>query len=199
MKVTVEPAEYKRRQPVADYVRAHGPEWPDWLQDHRIELNAMTTPQLIEWLDRKMEEHGHGRLVPPAEVLALTGTNTGVLAVSTFGTGRMSVVSDDSDLWDDTIDPKYDWTGQRHAYAVNIFKWLLLYPPQLSQSLWRDADGWHLSLQAEATQTVRLQRSTDLVTWTDWKTVTATGTSQDVLDDDAAPPGAQFYRAVLQP
>ncbi len=139
------------------------------------------------------------RVTPPAEVLALTGTNTGVLAVSTFGTGRMIVVSDDSDLWDDTIDPKYDWTGQRHAYAVNIFKWLLLYPPQLSQSLWRDADGWHLSLQAEATQTVRLQRSTDLVTWTDWKTVTATGTSQEVLDDNAAPPGAQFYRAVLQP
>ena len=30
-------------------------DWDEWLQTHRIELNAMTTPQLIEWLDEKME------------------------------------------------------------------------------------------------------------------------------------------------
>ena len=24
--------------------------WEDWLQSHRVELNAMTTPQFIEWL-----------------------------------------------------------------------------------------------------------------------------------------------------
>ena len=29
----------------------------------------MTTPQLIEWLDQKMEEHGDGKLIPPHEVL----------------------------------------------------------------------------------------------------------------------------------
>jgi hypothetical protein len=29
----------------------------------------MTTPQLIEWLDRKMEIFGSGKLIPPAEVL----------------------------------------------------------------------------------------------------------------------------------
>ena len=29
----------------------------------------MTTPQLIEWLDRKMEAFGCGKLIPPAEVL----------------------------------------------------------------------------------------------------------------------------------
>ena len=30
----------------------------------------MTTPQFIAWLDRKMAEHGVGKLVPPEEVLA---------------------------------------------------------------------------------------------------------------------------------
>jgi hypothetical protein len=29
-------------------------DWEEWLQTHRIELNAMTTPQLIEWLDEKL-------------------------------------------------------------------------------------------------------------------------------------------------
>ena len=68
----VESPEHKGRQPVARYVseRDDGEKWAEWLQSHRIELNAMTTPQLIAWLDRKMEEHGQGRLVPPAEVLA---------------------------------------------------------------------------------------------------------------------------------
>jgi hypothetical protein len=68
----VEPVEHKGRQSVARYVseRDDGTRWTQWLQDNRIELNAMTTPQLIAWLDSKMQEHGQGRLVPPAEVLA---------------------------------------------------------------------------------------------------------------------------------
>jgi hypothetical protein len=49
-----------QRKPVANYVleREDGEEWEDWLQTHRVELNAMTTPEFIEWLDRKMAEHG---------------------------------------------------------------------------------------------------------------------------------------------
>jgi hypothetical protein len=39
-----------------------GRDWEEWLQTHRVELNAMTTPQFIEWLDRKMAEHGDGKL-----------------------------------------------------------------------------------------------------------------------------------------
>lgn len=63
--------ETKRRKPVADYVRKRedGPHWESWLQTHRVELNAMTTPQLIEWLDRKMAEFGSGKLIPPPQVL----------------------------------------------------------------------------------------------------------------------------------
>jgi hypothetical protein len=43
-------------------------EWGEWLQTHRVELNAFTTPQFIEWLDGKMAEHA-GKVIPPARVL----------------------------------------------------------------------------------------------------------------------------------
>jgi len=58
-----------RRKPVADYVRERedGTYWEEWLQTHRVELNAMTTPQFIEWLDGKMAEYD--KLIPPPDVL----------------------------------------------------------------------------------------------------------------------------------
>jgi len=58
-----------RRKPVADYVRDRedGEHWDDWLQAHRVELNAMTTPQFIAWLDGKMV--AYDKLIPPADVL----------------------------------------------------------------------------------------------------------------------------------
>ena len=63
--------EGKCRRPVADYVRERDDEedWAEWLQTKRVELNAMTTPQFIAWLDRKMAEHGTGKLIPPPDVL----------------------------------------------------------------------------------------------------------------------------------
>jgi hypothetical protein len=64
MGLEVEEVEEKdRRRPVAEYAS----EWEEWLQTNRVELNAMTTPQFIEWLDGKMAEHG--KLIPPASVL----------------------------------------------------------------------------------------------------------------------------------
>jgi hypothetical protein len=52
-------------------VREEGGEaWEKWLQTHRVELNAMTTPEFIAWLDGKMAEHGDGKLVPPDDVIA---------------------------------------------------------------------------------------------------------------------------------
>jgi hypothetical protein len=44
--------------------------WAEWLQAHRIELNAMTTPQFIEWLDAEMAEQGGAKLIPPDNVVA---------------------------------------------------------------------------------------------------------------------------------
>src|SRR5262249_22383968 len=66
----------KMRRAVADYVLKRtdrapdGTEWEEWLQTHRIELNAMTTPELITWLDRKMAEHSTGKLIPPPAMIA---------------------------------------------------------------------------------------------------------------------------------
>jgi hypothetical protein len=59
----------ERRKPVADYVRERedGAYWEEWLQTHRVELNAMTTPQFIEWLDGKMALYA--KLIPPPDVL----------------------------------------------------------------------------------------------------------------------------------
>jgi hypothetical protein len=61
----------KRSKAVADYVkeRDNGRTdlWEDWLQDHRVELNAMTTPEFIAWLDGKMTTYE--KLVPPDDVL----------------------------------------------------------------------------------------------------------------------------------
>jgi hypothetical protein len=62
--------ETKRSKPVADYIRdREGYDWSEWLQVHRIELNAMTTPQFLAWLDGKMAAHGTGKLIPPTHVL----------------------------------------------------------------------------------------------------------------------------------
>jgi len=66
----VEEVEEKdRHKPVADYVRERddGEHWEEWLQTHRVELNAMTTPQFIDWLDGKMA--AYEKLIPPSDVL----------------------------------------------------------------------------------------------------------------------------------
>lgn len=52
----------KRRHPVGAYIT---PKWETWLQTQRIELNAMPTDVFLDWLDRKMHEHGDGKLIPP--------------------------------------------------------------------------------------------------------------------------------------
>lgn len=55
-----------RHRPTASYINY---EWEDWLQENRVELNAMTTPQFIHWLESKMEEHGHKKVIPNDAVL----------------------------------------------------------------------------------------------------------------------------------
>jgi hypothetical protein len=54
---------------------------------------------------------------------------------------------------------------------------------------------FHLSLLAEDGQAVRLQRSTDLRTWQDWRTITGTGSFQPLVDVSASGMPMQFYRA----
>lgn len=69
MGLQIESFESERRRPVADYVSYY---WANWLQTNRAELNAMTTPEFIEWLERKMEEHGVGKVIPNEDVLSRT-------------------------------------------------------------------------------------------------------------------------------
>jgi hypothetical protein len=63
------PPPKKGRRPVADYVKDEHPVFDEWLQTHRIELNAMTMPQFLDWLSKKMEPYDQGRLIPPEHVL----------------------------------------------------------------------------------------------------------------------------------
>ena len=56
----------KRNKPVAEYV---APQWRDWLQTNRVELNAMPMPQFLAWLDGKMAKFGNGKLIPPEDVI----------------------------------------------------------------------------------------------------------------------------------
>jgi hypothetical protein len=67
MGLQVEPVKRQggKAAPVADYVP---PEWKEWLQGHRVELNAMPTGQFLAWLDAKMADYA-GKVIPPPEVL----------------------------------------------------------------------------------------------------------------------------------
>lgn len=61
-----EPVERGGRKAIADYVPGH---WARWLQGNRVELNAMSTPQFLAWLDSKMDLHGKPKLIPPEHVM----------------------------------------------------------------------------------------------------------------------------------
>jgi hypothetical protein len=75
IKMGLEVESFKRRErhaPVASYVRErpNGAQWGEWLQTKRVELNMMTTPQFLAWLDAKMAEHDSMKVVPPDEILS---------------------------------------------------------------------------------------------------------------------------------
>jgi len=54
-------ASRNRETPVADGV---SDQWRKWYQTQRVELNAMTSPQFIAWLDAKLAGYP-GKVVPP--------------------------------------------------------------------------------------------------------------------------------------
>lgn len=69
----------KGRVPIAGYVQRHygrhpetGDRWAEWLQAQRYELNAMSSPVFLRWLDEKIapfEARAGAKVVPPNEVL----------------------------------------------------------------------------------------------------------------------------------
>jgi hypothetical protein len=68
MGLQVEPVTRKddKSSSVADYVPS---KWRDWLQTSRVELNAMSSPAFLAWLDRKMAPYDNGKIIPPKDVL----------------------------------------------------------------------------------------------------------------------------------
>ena len=77
----------KSKVPAAKYLDGHGapkfpsdfdePEesWREWLQTKRVELNAMTSPQFLAWVEQKFEELGVEKVIPPNDVLTKTFTD----------------------------------------------------------------------------------------------------------------------------
>ncbi len=55
-----------RRKGVASYI---DPEWESWLQYYRVELNAMSTPQFLDWLEGKIRLYDKGKVIPPESTM----------------------------------------------------------------------------------------------------------------------------------
>jgi hypothetical protein len=68
-------------------------------------------------------------------------------------------------------------------------------PPKLFVRV--DASGYHLTLTAQAGRTVLIQRSFDLIQWTDWIVLEATGQAQTLTDPIGDNVSGQYYRASL--
>jgi hypothetical protein len=79
----------RKVKPTAGYVNQ---EDHDWYQSNRYELNAMTAPQFIAWLDGKMEAHAKGKVVPPPEVMA-ERFNEGLYRLALCTAGRLALGS----------------------------------------------------------------------------------------------------------
>lgn len=56
----------KKKKAVADYIEL---KWQTWLQSKRVELNAMSTPQFIDWLEQKIQMYDKGKVIPPEAVI----------------------------------------------------------------------------------------------------------------------------------
>jgi hypothetical protein len=55
-----------RRKGVASYI---DPEWESWLQNYRVELNAMSTPQFLAWLEGRIRLYDKGKVIPPESTM----------------------------------------------------------------------------------------------------------------------------------
>ena len=64
-----------KRRPVADYIKARDransasnpnnePNWESWLQNWRVELNAMTTAEFVDWMNEQFIKHGAAKVIP---------------------------------------------------------------------------------------------------------------------------------------
>lgn len=56
----------KHRKAVGDYLDY---EWKHWLQSNRVELNAMTSPQFLDWLEQKFDAYDIPKVIPSTDTL----------------------------------------------------------------------------------------------------------------------------------
>lgn len=66
MGLEIEKVEKSRRKGVANYIDS---KWEYWLQEYRVELNAMSTPQFLTWLEGKIRLYDKGKVIPPETVM----------------------------------------------------------------------------------------------------------------------------------
>jgi hypothetical protein len=62
----------------APYLDGH-PDWESWLQEWRVELNAITPPEFVAWINAQFEKHGASKTIPPEE-LALESVSESIKA-----------------------------------------------------------------------------------------------------------------------
>ncbi|MDD2495292.1 MAG: hypothetical protein PHE29_08875, partial [Tissierellia bacterium] len=77
MELEIESVESKSRKGVAKYVRVRyysgydDVDYDNWLQENRIELNAMTTPQFLEWIEEKIAKYDNGKVIPDRYIMSV--------------------------------------------------------------------------------------------------------------------------------
>ena len=86
-------------------LRRHGAteEEIDFLIDgqERVELNAMTSPQFVAFLERKLEENGIAKVVPDAATLRIAAQRAGAIARMQDEIDEISASIGDVDVPDD--------------------------------------------------------------------------------------------------
>jgi hypothetical protein len=72
MELDSEEVNFGTRKPKRETIESNGAteEEIDFLMsERRVELNHMTSPQMVEWLEGKLDEHGAEKVVPDTETL----------------------------------------------------------------------------------------------------------------------------------
>lgn len=73
MGLEVESFESKSRKAVANYVKDRDwksyDDYEEWLQSNRVELNAMSTPVFLEWLEEKIRQYDNGKVIPDSSTM----------------------------------------------------------------------------------------------------------------------------------
>ncbi|TAF67739.1 MAG: hypothetical protein EAZ55_01595 [Cytophagales bacterium] len=91
MGLEVEKLEKKSNKKAADYIQKQPteilpqdfinpqytqPNWEEWLQHYRIELNAMDTPTFLNWLEQKIQPYHTQKVIPDTQYLQTIATQT---------------------------------------------------------------------------------------------------------------------------